>query len=189
MSRLVSRLKPSRKPGRKLSAEELRAKRKKDFWTLDLPLVFGLILCTTFTFITGIRGLDGNGRALAYAFQWPVIGAIIVWIWYRYKREGLTSDEDETQSGDNAAAAQSEAAPKKKINPIKLKQLQDRVVQLEADIASTEAEMTDTEAKLSNYSNADESARLGTALAALREKHEKLLADWESTSEALAEVS
>ena len=82
-----------------------------------------------------------------------------------------------------------EAAPKKKINPIKLKQLQDRVVQLEADIASTEAEMTDTEAKLSNYSNADESARLGTALAALREKHEKLLADWESTSEALAEVS
>jgi ATP-binding cassette subfamily F protein 3 len=82
-----------------------------------------------------------------------------------------------------------EAAPKKKINPIKLKQLQDRVVQLEADIASTEAAMTDTEAKLSNYSNADESARLGTALAALREKHEKLLADWESTSEALAEVS
>ena len=114
MSRLMSRRKPSRKPGRKLSAEELRAKRKKDFWTLDLPLVFGLILCTTFTFITGIRGLDGNGRALAYAFQWPVIGAIIVWIWYRYKREGLTSDEDETQSGDNAAAAQSEAAPKKK---------------------------------------------------------------------------
>ena len=49
--------------------------------------------------------------------------------------------------------------------------------------------MTDTEAKLSNYSNADESARLGTALAALRQKHEQLLADWESTSEALAEAS
>jgi hypothetical protein len=78
-----------RKPGRQLSAEELKAKRKKDFWTLDLPLVFGLTLCTTFTIIEGVRGLDGNGRALAYAFQWPTIGAIIIWIWYRYKREGL----------------------------------------------------------------------------------------------------
>jgi hypothetical protein len=108
------RLKPSRKPGRQLSAEELKAKRKKDFWTLDLPLVFGLTLCTTFTFITGVRGLDGNGRALAYAFQWPVIGAIIVWIWFRYKREGLTSGEEEPQPGDDSTGAEVGPAPKKK---------------------------------------------------------------------------
>ena len=82
-----------------------------------------------------------------------------------------------------------ETAARKKINPIKLKQLQDRVAQLEADIASTEAKMTETEAGLSNYSNAEESARLGTELAALRVKHEQLIADWETTSQALGEVS
>ena len=82
-----------------------------------------------------------------------------------------------------------ETAAKKKINPIKLKQLQDRVVQLEADIASTEAKVTETEVGLANYSNAEESARLGTDLAALRSKHEKLIAEWETTSEALGEVS
>ena len=82
-----------------------------------------------------------------------------------------------------------ETAAKKKINPIKLKQLQERVVQLEADIASTEAKVTETEVSLANYSNAEESARLGTELAALRSKHEKLIADWEATSETLGEVS
>ena len=103
-----------RKPGRQLSAEELKAKRKRDFWTLDLPLVFGLTLCTTFTIIEGVRGFDGNGRALAYAFQWPTIGAIIIWIWYRYKREGLPSGEDDPQAGDQSAGTESETAPKKK---------------------------------------------------------------------------
>jgi hypothetical protein len=105
---------PKRRASRQLTAEELKSKRKKDFWTLDLPLVFGLTLCTIFTIITGTRGLDGNGRALAYAFQWPVIGVIIFWIWYRYKREGLPSSEDESPPGENSADAEPEAAPKKK---------------------------------------------------------------------------
>ena len=102
-----------RRASRQLTAEELKAKRKKDFWTLDLPLVFGLSLCTTFTIIEAVRGFDGNGRALAYAFQWPTIGAIIIWIWYRYKREGLPSGEDEAQSDENPDGNGS-AAPKKK---------------------------------------------------------------------------
>jgi hypothetical protein len=103
-----------RKPGRQLTAEEMKAKRKKDFWTLDLPLVFGLTLCTTFTIIEGVRGFDGNGRALAYAFQWPTIGAIIIWIWYRYKREGLPSGEDESPLAKNPGGTGPQAAPKKK---------------------------------------------------------------------------
>ena len=105
---------PKRKSGRELTPEERKAKRKKDFWTLDLPLVFGLTLCTTFTIIEGVRGLDGNGRALAYAFQWPTIGAIIVWIWYRYKREGLPSGEDDPQPGENPDGTEWAAVPKKK---------------------------------------------------------------------------
>ena len=105
---------PRRKPGRELSPEELKAKRKKDFWTLDLPLIFGLALCTTFTVIEAVRGFDGNGRALAYAFQWPTIGAIIIWIWYRYKREGLPAAEDDEQTSANAAASTPSSAPKRR---------------------------------------------------------------------------
>jgi ATP-binding cassette, subfamily F, member 3 len=78
---------------------------------------------------------------------------------------------------------------KKKINPIKLKQLRDRVAQLESNIAETESQMNETEANLSNYSSADESTRLADQLSVLRARHEQLLAEWESTSEALSEAS
>lgn len=96
-------------PRRELTDEERRAKRRKDFWTLDIPLVFGLTLCTTLTIVEGTRALNGNVRALAYTFEWPIIGAIIVWIWYRYKREGRTVDDQEQlngeeQPGDEVAA-------------------------------------------------------------------------------------
>ncbi len=96
-----------RKPEHTLTAEELKAKRKRDFWTLDIPLVFGLALCTTFTIIEIVRAFDGNGRALAYSFQWPTIGAIIVWIWYRYKREGLPRANDDETSAEVSAPHES----------------------------------------------------------------------------------
>lgn len=96
------------RPQRELTTEERKAKRKKDFWTLDLPLVFGITLCTTLTVIEGSRALNGNGRALAYTFEWPIIGAFIVWIWWRYKHEGRTVDDgnaDHNPEGNVETAA------------------------------------------------------------------------------------
>ncbi|MFN0102018.1 MAG: ribosomal protection-like ABC-F family protein [Bryobacteraceae bacterium] len=115
---------------------------------------------------------------------------------YLWRKSGGSQklDAELTQRHQPAPAAVAPTAdpvdntPRKKINPIKLKQLRDRVVQLEADIANTETAMTETESNLSNYSSAEESTRLGTELAVLRARHERLLADWETTSEALAEV-
>lgn len=52
-----------------------------------------------------------------------------------------------------------------------------------------EAETVATEEKLSNYSNAGESARLVEQLTGLRTRHEKLLGEGETTSEALSEAS
>jgi ATP-binding cassette subfamily F protein 3 len=104
----------------------------------------------------------------------------------------MEADIAKTRQAPAAAAPVAppvEAAPKKKINPIKLKLLQDRVGQLESDIAKTESAIAETESSLANYTTADEAARLGTELAALRARHERLIADWETTSEALAEVS
>jgi len=106
---------PATRPQRELTEEERKAKRKKDLWTLDIPLVFGIVLCTTLTFIEGSRALNGNGRALAYTFEWPIIGAIIVWIWWRYKHEGRTVDDEAAAPVDATTAADDTAvsAPRK----------------------------------------------------------------------------
>ena len=71
-----------------LSPEEKKAKRRKDFWQLDLPLVLGLALCGFLTIVEFRRATEGVGRAWVYSFQWPLIGAICCWIWYRYRTEG-----------------------------------------------------------------------------------------------------
>jgi ATP-binding cassette, subfamily F, member 3 len=87
-----------------------------------------------------------------------------------------------------AASVVSENTAKKKINPIKLKQLQDRVAQLESGIVEAEAEIAATEEKLSNYTSAEESARLAEVLNQLRTRHEAMLAEWETSAAALEEA-
>jgi len=96
-----------------LTAKERKAKRIRDLWQLDIPLVIAIALCSTFTVIEVRRAGEGVGRAWAYSFQWPLIGIICCWIWYRYRTEGSVSKgftskwkanlqklEDEVQAAD-----------------------------------------------------------------------------------------
>jgi len=62
--------------------------RARDLWQLDIPLVFGLSLCTILTIVEARRAGEGFWRAWVYTFEWPIIGAFIIWIWWRYKHEG-----------------------------------------------------------------------------------------------------
>lgn len=75
-------------PAPALTPEEKKSKRRKDLWQLDIPLVLGLLLCGSLSVIEFQRAFDGIGRAWVYAFQWPLIGAVCCWIWYRYRTEG-----------------------------------------------------------------------------------------------------
>ena len=61
--------------------------RMRNFWQLDVPLVVVLILCTTITVIEARRATEGIWRAWIYLFEWPMIGAFAVWIWYRFTHE------------------------------------------------------------------------------------------------------
>ena len=61
--------------------------RAKDFWQLDLPLVLVLILCTVITIIEYRRANEGVWRAWIYLFEWPMIAAFAVWMWYRFKHD------------------------------------------------------------------------------------------------------
>lgn len=70
------------------SPDEPPKSRWRNFWQLDIPLVFAVALCTVFTVIEVRRAAEGVWRAWAYAFEWPMIGLFCLWIWYRYRKEG-----------------------------------------------------------------------------------------------------
>lgn len=69
-------------------SDQDRGRRMKDFWTLHVPLVLVLILCTCFTIIEARRAAEGVGRAWVYTFQWPIIGLFAIVIWNRYRKHG-----------------------------------------------------------------------------------------------------
>ena len=73
----------------------------------------------------------------------------------------------------------------KRVNPMKVKQLEDRLGQVEAEIAKQEAIVADCESKLSNYVSAEESQRVATQAAEARTVIEKLMLEWETVSEQL----
>jgi ATP-binding cassette subfamily F protein 3 len=100
--------------------------------------------------------------------------------------------------GHLAAAAQTSAAPvaavkepeapaeqKKRINPMKLKKLQDDLAKAEADIARLESEIAQDEAALADYKSAEESMRLSELLTKRRGELEARVAQWETISEEL----
>ncbi len=77
----------------------------------------------------------------------------------------------------------------KRLNPIKLRQMQERLAQLEAEIPGVENSLTETEQALGIYVSAEETQRLSTALTALRQRQASLTAEWEELSLQLEEQS
>ncbi len=80
-----------------------------------------------------------------------------------------------------------EKAPAKRLNPIKLKQMQDRVRSVEEEIPRIEGLISFAEASAGSFRTAEESQRGAKALAELRRKHELLLAEWEELGMELEE--
>jgi ATP-binding cassette subfamily F protein 3 len=75
----------------------------------------------------------------------------------------------------------------RKLNPIKLKQMRDRLTFVEEEIPRVEASIAHTEASLGNYVSADETQRLGVLLENLRGEHTNLNAEWEELMMQLEE--
>jgi ATP-binding cassette, subfamily F, member 3 len=88
--------------------------------------------------------------------------------------------------GGNGATRGSPAAAKaKRVNPYKLRQMQDRLKQLEQEIAGAEKEIVDSEQSLQTFTSADETIRLAGLLEQRRRELPELLAEWEELSQAL----
>ncbi len=74
------------------------------------------------------------------------------------------------------------AAPKvavKKLNPIKLRQLENELAEAEEEIPTLEEKISAAELRLGSYTSAEEAQRVSAELDCLRKQHEELLARWE----------
>ncbi|MGD0437041.1 MAG: ABC-F family ATP-binding cassette domain-containing protein [Bryobacteraceae bacterium] len=74
----------------------------------------------------------------------------------------------------------------KRLNPLKLKQMQKRCAELEREIADAEASIATFEAELANFVSSDETVRVSSLLDRRRAELAKLLSEWEQVSEVVA---
>ena len=77
--------------------------------------------------------------------------------------------------------------PIKRLNPIKLKQLEDRLHHAEEEIPRLESSIAAAEARLGNFISAEQSQKDAAELENLRAKRTALLAEWEELSLTLEE--
>ncbi len=75
----------------------------------------------------------------------------------------------------------------KRLNPIKLKQLEDRLRHAEEEIPRLESLIAAAEERLGNFTSADQSQKDAAELDELRTKRATLLAEWEELSLTLEE--
>ena len=102
------------------------------------------------------------------------------------KQRGETTVETVSVSAVGTLAADSEDAKPKRLNPIKLRQLQERCQAIEEEIARAEAEIAGYEAELADFKSAEETVRLSGLLDQRRAGLGRLMAEWEEASALLS---
>jgi ATP-binding cassette, subfamily F, member 3 len=104
---------------------------------------------------------------------------------YLWRKEGKVVDL--TLPGSLAATNHQPpatvAASGKRLNPIKLKKMQDRCQKLEQQIERVESEIAGYEAELANFVSAEESLRVSNLLEKSRAELSAQLAEWEEVSQ------
>ncbi len=93
-------------------------------------------------------------------------------------------DASDAPNGTNGTAAGVEE-PKKRLNPIKRKQMEDRIRELEREISHTEAAIAQLETDLQNFVSAEESQRQSQELNQHKASHTTLIREWEDAAETL----
>ena len=88
-----------------------------------------------------------------------------------------------------AKAVESPQTPVKRLNPIKLKQLEDKLGFAESEISRLETAIAAAEEKMGVFTSAEESQRTAAELEQLREQRTKVMSDWEELAMMLEEQS
>jgi ATP-binding cassette subfamily F protein 3 len=116
---------------------------------------------------------------------------------YRWRKEGGAAKLQESVVSTTAAPGQPTNGKKpvsssesgdgksKRLNPIKRRQMEDRVRELEGEIASAESAIANCETALQTFVSAEETARLTQELNQHRSALKNHLAEWEDLAQAL----
>jgi len=109
------------------------------------------------------------------------------YLWRKENRSGSGSDETmaATIAPVNGNGANPAAVEKKKINPYKLREMQDRLQHIEVEISRAEAEIADCERGLQTFVSAAETIRLNALLEQRRSDLPAMISEWEELSVAL----
>jgi ATP-binding cassette, subfamily F, member 3 len=89
--------------------------------------------------------------------------------------------------GNGGGEAASPEVSKKRLNPIKRKQIEERVHQLEQQISRVEAAIAHLEAELQNFVSAEQTQRQSQELERHKRNQAELIEEWESLSGSLQE--
>jgi ATP-binding cassette subfamily F protein 3 len=73
----------------------------------------------------------------------------------------------------------------KRVNPIRLRQMEERRAAIEEEVARLEAAISDTERELALFRSAEETKRLAEQLEQRRSELQAILAEWEELSQAI----
>jgi ATP-binding cassette subfamily F protein 3 len=93
-----------------------------------------------------------------------------------------------TPSLDDVPRGEADEGRARRLNPIKLKQLQDRAAELENESAKLEAAIAQLETDLQSYTSAEETRRQMELLAESRARLAEVLGEWERVSAQLEEA-
>ena len=91
----------------------------------------------------------------------------------------------EPANGNRGSDVATEAS-KKRLNPIKRRQMEDRVHELERNISGVEAAIADLETAMQNFVSADESQRQSQELDRHKASYAALMKEWEEFSQELS---
>jgi ATP-binding cassette subfamily F protein 3 len=89
------------------------------------------------------------------------------------------------ESAPETLAAPATKAPEKRVNPIKLRQMEERRQAIESEVARLEAEIAGYEARLTNFVSAEETRRTSELLEARRSDLSRRMAEWEDVAQSI----
>ncbi len=108
---------------------------------------------------------------------------------YIWRKEGKKIDLNLPTNGHPVATPQPQIpnpdSGAKRVNPMKLKKLQDRARKLETQIAALEAEIASDEESLANFVSAEETMRISTQMEKRRSALSTLLSEWEEATQGM----
>ena len=89
------------------------------------------------------------------------------------------------EAAPSSTRAESNGSGAKRVNPLKVKKLRDRLGQVEQEVAAIESEIAQHEAELAAFTSVEETMRLNDLVIARRRDLEARVAEWEQLSAEL----